>query len=162
MQETEEKVLEVGNEPQKATGQKGGKEDFEDMGFEQAQEELDLLSRYFKPETNIEYHLTFRPEVRIGKKPIPDFNDPKILVKKVVLRVWVDSRGGKECNQKWDILSPKLMDQVRVYAENKTLSQHVFTFKQRGEGKKRDYIFAVMGSRKNPPAKEVALEGYLD
>ena len=127
-------------------------------GFEEA-EEFDLLnSKYFSPETNVKYILTFAPIAQtvqgaepIGyelvEKDVPDFNDKTLMVKKVALNLHVDSIDGKPVNQSWGVLAKNLRDLFKVPCQNGNLLKKKFQYQSKGEGRSKTYSLNELGDR---------------
>lgn len=105
-----------------------------------------LDSRFFKPEANLKYILTFS-KWELTRKKIPDYNDKTKMVEKTVLELTVDSVGGQKVEQRWDITSMKLQDIIEPYCRESILDKRKFEFIMRGDGAKRTFNLAALGDR---------------
>jgi hypothetical protein len=127
-------------------------------GFDDA-DELDLLnSKFFKPETNIRYELTFAPvgDVLQGQpeqgyemveKEVPDFNDKTKLTKRVVLKLKVSSINGKKVEQEWGVMAQKLRTLFKEACISGNILKKKYAFKSQGEGREKTYSLTEIGDR---------------
>jgi hypothetical protein len=115
---------------------------------------LDALeSKYFKPETNIKYRMSFS-SARLVKKSVPDFNDKTKQVTKVVLCLTLSSLNGETkksdgspLDMSWEILSQKCRSAWEPYCRNGNITKMAFEFIQKGEAKERTYQVVVAGPK---------------
>lgn len=121
----------------------------DNMTFDEANEIDALSSKYFKPETNIQYELEFgvvsdgKP-YRLCRKRMPKFGKKDEMEDKTILELNVVKVNGKKPetetgSMEWGILSSKLRSAFEPYCTNKNFMKKVYAFKQKGEGKNREY-----------------------
>lgn len=117
-------------------------------------EELDQLdNKFFKPETNIEYKLSFK-EWKLIRKEVPDFNEKSKMVEKTVLKLVIDSLNGKKTRPDgtplemiWEILSMKCRMAWDSYYRNGNIVKKTYSYKQKGESKNRTYHISEVGDK---------------
>lgn len=124
-----------------------------EIGFEEAEKMDKLSSKFFKPETNIEYKLTFKSFVLV-RKSVPCFDDKSKSEIKPVLKLIIDSLDGVKVRPdgtplalSWEILSPKVRAAFDIYCRNGNILKKQFSFKQKGESKDRTYQVAELGDK---------------
>lgn len=121
-------------------------------------EKVDMVnSKYFKPEVNVPYELTFgnikdspdaaHPHYKLVEKSIPDFNNPSLKVKKVVLILQVESIDGTATSQEWSILSANLRKTLETPCTSGMLVKKKYRLKASGEGKNKTYTFSEVGDK---------------
>ena len=129
------------------------KEKEEEISPDEAEKLDQLDNKYFKPETNIEYKLSFSAWKLIRKK-VPDFNNREKMVEKTVLKLNVDSLngstkkpGGEPLDMLWEILSMKCRMAWDAYYRNGNITKKIFSYKQKGEGTNRTYAISEVGDK---------------
>lgn len=132
-------------------------------------EKLDALeSKFFKPETNIKYSMTFKSS-KLVRKEVPkyDFVAKKIVpnefINQIILTLVLDSLNGvsvrsdkSPLEMTWDIKSRNCRAAWAPYLRNGQLSKMVFEYTQKGESTDRTYHVVVAGLR--PGQKDLAGE----
>lgn len=120
------------------------------LTFEEA-EKLDSMSaKYFKPETNIQYELSFSEvdgEGFLLFRKDCQFKKDAPVEQKTCLRLHVENiNGNKPENEQgyqvWDITSIKLRTAFETYCKNGNILKKIFSFKQKGEGVSRTFQVA--------------------
>ena len=123
-------------------------------------EKLDQLdNKYFKPETNIDYELSFS-EWKLLRKEVPDYNNREKMVEKTVLKLVIDSLNGTKVKTNgepiditWEILSMKCRMAWDTYYRNGNITKKMFSYKQKGEAKNRTYHISEVGDKEKPSKK---------
>lgn len=118
------------------------------VGWDEANEYDLLSSKYFKPEQNVEYEMRFS-EARLVKRPMPVWEGNRKTDKtedKIVLDLAIESINGKTPVREmiWSIKAFKLRNLFEPYARKDLLTKKTFTFKQKGEGMKAEYLLAAI------------------
>jgi len=128
-------------------------------------EKLDQLdNKYFKPETNIEYKMSFK-SWKLIRKAVPDFNEKTKMVEKTVLCLVLDSLNGTYTKPdgtpvevSWEILSQKCRIAWDAYYRNGNIVRKIFSYKQKGDNKDRTYIISEVGDK--PGVKPQPAPGF--
>jgi hypothetical protein len=121
-------------------------------------ERMDALDRkYFKPETNIEYKLSFK-RWKLVRKMVPQFDNKNLKEEKTVLELAVDSMNGSvakgdgsQLDIIWEIISPKCRAAWDPHYRNGDIIKKLFSFKSKGEGIHRTYTVVVVGEKPAMP-----------
>ena len=101
-------------------------------------------SKFFKPEPNTEYKLTFS-EAKLLRKLVQDYNDVNKKIEATVLELKVSSINSQPIqNQLWNVRSFKLRAMFEPYAELHVLTQKTFIYKFRGQGRDVQYTLAAV------------------
>lgn len=118
-------------------------------------EKMDQLdNKYFKPETNIDYTLSFK-SWKLIRKAVPDFNNKEKMVEKTVLKLVIDKLNGtakkpngEPIEMSWEILSMKCRMAWDTYYRNGNILTKEFAYKQKGESKNRTYHISEIADKK--------------
>ena len=106
--------------------------------------EYDVLdSKFFKPQPNVEYRLTFSAS-KLLRKLVQDFNDKNKKVEATVLELKVSSINGQPVNQEWNVRSFNLRAMFEPYAKANSILKKTFMFKVRGQGTQTQYTLAAI------------------
>lgn len=125
--------------------------------FEEAQKIDEQNSKYFKPEINKEYKLTFS-SWSLYRKKVPHYKNKERLEEKTVLELNVDSLNGMPVEMEWGILSQKCRTAFELYCKLGTITKKVFYFKSTGEQSKRTYQVAEAADKETIAIKQETLK----
>jgi hypothetical protein len=120
-----------------------------------------LDSKFFKPESNMKYKLTFSDEVvddkdspdgkcvtgRLVKKMVPVWENGKKtekLEEKHVLQLVIDALDGAPCRKIWNVKNTKMRNLFRTYQENGLLTKKIFIVEIKGEMLKGNYSLVAL------------------
>ena len=142
-----------------------------EVSWAEAKKEDTLNSRFFNPESNMKYRMTFvKKEVedkdspdgkcitgRLIRAQVPVWKDGKKTDKneeKVILQLVIDNfemtgidgefGGIKPCEKLWRIKNVKMRNLFRTYVENDLLDKKVFVIEINKELMGQDYSVAVL------------------
>lgn len=127
-------------------------------GFDDAEKQDMINSKFFSPETNLKYILTFAPlpgklpaDPNAGwelvEKDMPDFNDKTKTTRKVCLQLHIDSVNGEKVDQEWGVLAKNLRDLFKAPCMNGNLLKKKFEYQSKGEGRSKTYSLSEIGDR---------------
>lgn len=126
-----------------------------EISFGEAEELDSLETMYFKPETNIQYELTFSAW-KLVRKQIPKYKEKETYEEKTILELKVETVNGKETDQEWGIISKKLRTAFSTYCVNGNILKKVFSYKQKGDGGDRSYHVSELRDKKS-----IEVEAFL-
>jgi len=106
------------------------------------------MSRFFKPQINIPYTLTFSAW-KLTQRKVPDFKDKTKMNDRVVLELQVDNINGKKLAEakEWGILPMKLRQLFRIPCMNGNITKKKYQVMVSGEGANKQYSLSELGDK---------------
>lgn len=127
-----------------------------EITYEEAKRMDELNSKWFTPETNVPFKVTFSEAHLVPqRKPTYQTKDlpyeKQVIINTPVLVLTMDSLNGSPCQGKiYEIISPHQREAFRDYYENQTITRYTFQCKVTEMGKKKILSVSVIGEKVLP------------